>query len=116
MPEFAWPETAVRVVELERPQEVASLLEVRADGVDLMNKVLHADDTVLAEMLFDDGVVCEGDALLLACLGVAALVDELTDGLEVWIAVGDEGFNDLEHLHSGLGQTYEDAVVDLEET
>lgn len=36
----------VRVVELERPQEVGSLLEVRSDGEDLVNQVLDADDTV----------------------------------------------------------------------
>lgn len=116
MLELAGAEATGRVGELEGPEEVGGLLEVRADGVDLVDQVLHADDAVLAEVLLDDGVVGERDALLLAGLGVAALVDELADGLEVGVAVGDEGLDDLEHLGGGLGQADEDAVVDLEET
>jgi len=114
--ELAGTEATGRVGELEGPEEVGGLLEVRADGVDLVDQVLHADDAVLAKVLLDDGVVGERDALLLAGLGVAALVNKLADGLEVGVAVGDEGLDDLEHLDGGLGQADEDAVVDLEET
>jgi len=114
--ELARPEAAVGVAELERPEEVARLLEVGADRVDLVDEVLHADDAELAEMLLDDGVVGERDALLVGRLGVSALVDELTDGLEVGVAVGDEGLDNLQHLGGGLGQTDEDTVVDLEKT
>jgi hypothetical protein len=110
------PEAAVGVAELEGPEEVARLLEVGADGVDLVDEVLHADDAELAEVLLDDGVVGERDALLVGGLGVSALVDELTDGLKVWVAVGDEGLDDLQHLGGGLGQADEDTVVDLKET
>ena len=116
MPELPRPETTVGVAELERPEEVARLLEVGPDGVDLMNQVLHAHDAELAEMLLNNGVVGERDAVLLAGLGVAALVDELAHGLQVRIPVGDEGLNDLEHLRGGLGEANEDTVVDLEET
>ncbi len=105
--ELARPEAAVGVAELERPEEVARLLEVGADRVDLVDEVLHA---------VDDGVVGERDALLVGRLGVSALVDELTDGLEVGVAVGDEGLDNLQHLGGGLGQTDEDTVVDLEKT
>ena len=95
MPELALAEATGGVVELERPQEVARLLEVGSDGEDLVDEVLHAHDAVFAEMLLDDGVVGERNALLAVGLGVATLVDELTDRLEVGIAVGDEGFDDL---------------------
>ena len=91
------------------------MLEVGADSVDLVDEILHADDAVLAEVLLDDGVVGQGDALLVD-LAVAALVDELLDGLQVGVAVGDPGLDDLEHLSGGLGDLDEDAVVDLEET
>lgn len=113
--ELAGAEAASGVAELEGPQEVGGLLEVGADGEDLVDEVLHADDAVLAEVLLDDGVVGQGDALLVD-LAVAALVDELLDGLQVGVAVGDPGLDDLEHLSGGLGDLDEDAVVDLEET
>lgn len=101
--------------QLEGPQEVGDLLEVGADGVDLVDEVLNADDAVLAEVLLDDLVVGDGKALLVD-LSVAALVDELADGLQVGVAVGDEGLDDLQHLGGGLGEADEDTVVDLEKT
>lgn len=112
--ELAGAEATVGVAELEGPQEVGGLLEVGADGVDLVDEVLHADDAELAEVLLDDGVVSERSALLVD-LAVSALVDKLLDGLEVGVAVGDPGLDDLDHLGGGLGDLDEDAVVDLEE-
>jgi hypothetical protein len=79
-----------------------------------VDEVLHADNAVLAELLLDDRVVSDGDALAVD-LGVTALVDELADGLEVGLAVGDVGLNKAEHLLGGLGHADEDTVVDLEE-
>ena len=116
MPELPCPEAAGRVAKLEWPEEVVYLLEVRADGVDLVDQVLHAHNAVLAQMLLNDRIVGERDALLLRGLGISTLVDELADGLKVRVAVGDEGLDDLQHLHCGLGQANEDAIVDLEET
>jgi hypothetical protein len=113
--ELASAEATSGVGELEGPEEVGGLLEVGADGVDLVDQVLHADNAVLGEVLLDDGVVGEGNALLVD-LGVSALVDELADGLQVGVTVGDEGLDDLEHLRGGLGQADEDTVVDLEKT
>lgn len=114
--EFPLAETASGVAELEGPQEVGGLLKVGADGVDLVNQVLHTDDAVLAEVLLDDGVVGQRDALLLGSLGVSTLVDELADRLQVGVTVGDERLDDLQHLSGGLGQADEDTAVDLEET
>lgn len=108
------PEASVRVAQLEGPEEVARLLEVGAHGVDLVDEILHAHDPVFAQVVLDDLVVREGDALLVD-LAVAALVDELAHGLEVGVAVGDVGFDDLEHFRRGFCEAHEDAVVDLEE-
>lgn len=113
--EFASAEATGRVGELEWPQEVGGLLEVGSDGVDLVDEILHADDAVLAEVGLDDGVVGESNALLVD-LSVSALVDELADGLEVGVTVGDPWLDDLEHLEGGLGQADENTVVDLEKT
>lgn len=57
-------EPAVRVGQLEGPQEVVGCLEVGPDRVNLVNKVLHADDAGLAEGALDDRVVRDRDALL----------------------------------------------------
>jgi len=113
--ELAWTEAASWVGQLEWPQEVAGLLEVGADSVDLVDEVLHADDAVLAKVLLNDGVVGEREALLVD-LAISTLVDELADRLEVGVAISNEWLNNAQHLDGGLGQTDEDTIVDLEET
>jgi hypothetical protein len=113
--ELAGTETTSWVVELEWPEEVGGLLEVWTDGVDLVDKILHTDDTVLTEVGLNEGVVGKSDALLVD-LTVTALVDKLADGLEVWVTVGDPWLDDLEHLKGGLGHADEDTVVDLKKT
>lgn len=40
------------------------MLEVWSDGDNLMDQILHADDTEFAELRLDDLVVGQGDALL----------------------------------------------------
>ena len=50
-----------------------------------MHKVLDGEDVVFSERVLDDGVVVEGDALLVY-FAVAALVDQLAHGLEVRLA------------------------------
>lgn len=113
--ELAGVEATVGVRQLEGPQEVGGLLEVGANSVDLVNEILHADNAVLAEVLLNDGVVGQGNTLLVD-LSVTALVDELLDALQVGVTVGDPGLNDLDHLGDGLGDAHEDTVVDLKET
>ena len=61
------------------------LLEVGARSEDLVHEILDGEDVVLAEGLLNDGVVGEGDALLVN-LAVAALVDKLADRLQVGLA------------------------------
>lgn len=113
--ELAGTEATGGVAELEGPQEVGGLLEVGANSEDLVDEILSADDAVLAEAGLNDGVVGQGNTLLLD-LSVSALVDELLDGLQVGVTVGDPGLDDLKHLSDGLGDLQEDTVVDLEKT
>ena len=91
------------------------MLEVGADGEDLVDQILHADDAVLAEARLDDGIIGEGNALLLD-LSVSTLVDELADGLQVGVSVSDPWLDNLEHLEGGLGHADKDTIVDLKET
>jgi hypothetical protein len=91
------------------------LLEVGADGEDLVDQILHADNAVLAKVLLNDRVVGESNALFVD-LSITALVDELTNSLQVGVTVGDPWLDDLQHLKSSLGHADKDTVVDLEET
>ena len=55
---------------------MTNLLEVGADGEDLVYEVLDGEDVVFAEGGLNDLVVREGNALLVD-LAVSALVDQL---------------------------------------
>lgn len=105
---------AVRGRELERPEEVGALLEVRADGVNLVDQIFNANDTLVAEHLLDHGVVRERDALLVH-LTVATLVDELSNALQVRVTEHDVRLNLAKLVESRLVRLQEDAVVDLAE-
>jgi hypothetical protein len=113
--ELALGPHVVRVGKLEGPQEVVGFTEVGTNCGDFVDQVFDTDDVVLAQSLFNDGVVTESDALLVD-LGISTLVDEFTDGLEVGFTVGNIGFNQLEHFSSGLVEADKDTVVDLEKT
>jgi len=106
---------AQRRRELERPQEVVGLLEVWADSDDLVDQILHADDVVLAEVLSDQLVVGQSDALLVD-LTETTLVDQLRDGLQVRLAIGDVWLNKTEHVDGSLVGLDEHGVVDLTQT
>lgn len=113
--ELAGTEATGGVAQLEGPQEVGGLLEVGANGVDLVDQILDADDAVLAEVLLNDGVVGKGNTLLVD-LAVSTLVDELLDGLEVGVTVSNPRLDNLQHLSGSLADADEDTVVDLEKT
>ena len=108
-------ETTSGSVELERPEEVGGLLEVRTDGVDFVNEIFDGEDSVLAEDLFDLFVIDERNTLAVQ-LSITTLVDEFTDSLEVGVTIGNEGFDKTEHFNGGLVQTDKDSIVDLAET
>lgn len=105
-------ETAVGVGELEGPQKVVNLLEVGANGVDLVDQVLEGQDTVLAQVGLDNGVVGESNSLLVD-LAVASLVHQVSDGGDGGVTVGDVGLSQLDQLLGGLGQSDKDTGVDL---
>ncbi len=114
MLEFPRPESTSRVAQLEWPQKVTGLLEIRPHSNNLMNQVLHTDDAKFAQLLLDDLVIGKGYTLLVD-LSVAALVDEVADGFNTGVAVGDIGLDYFEHFRGGFGEFDEDTIVDLEE-
>ena len=114
MLELPLSEPAVGITQLERPQKIARLLKIGPHGHDLVHQILHADDPQFPQLLLNQRVVGERDALLVD-LAVAALVDQVAHGFRGRVAVCDVGFHDLEHLGRGFGEADEDAVVDLEQ-
>ncbi len=115
MLEFPRPKSSRWIAQLERPQKITGLLEVRAYSQDLMDQVLHTHNSIFTQVLLDDLVVGEGNTLLVD-LAVATLVDEVADSLEGGVAIGDVRFDDFEHFGRGFCKADEHAVVDLEET
>jgi len=105
-------ETAAGRAELEGVEEVVGELEVGPDSENLVDEVLSADDVLLAEGGLDDGVVGQGDPLLVD-LAKTPLVDELLHGLEVGVPVGEVGLSHPDHVNGGLVQLDEHSVVDL---
>lgn len=134
--ELACAETAGGRREFEGPQEVGRLLKVGTNSEDLVDQVFNRNDSILAELLLNEGVVglgrqavgqiehkCnfkntfatyQGDPLLID-LSVATLVDQLADGLEVGFTVSNPRLDDAKHLCSCLGKLDEHTIVDLEE-
>lgn len=108
-------ETSSGAVQLEGPQEVVGLLEVRPDGEDLVNEILHTDDALILKLTLDDRIVCQGNTLLVN-LSESSLVDKLTHRLQVRISVRDVRVNEAEHVKSGLVQLDKNTVVHLSET
>lgn len=113
--ELSSSETTVRVGQVEWPQEVVDLLEVRTNGVDLVDQVLNGLDTVLTQSTLDDLVVRQGNSLGVD-LTVTSLVDQLSDGSQVRVTVGDVRLGQSEQLRSGLGDLDENTRVDLSQT
>ena len=114
MLELPRPEPTSRVAQLEWPQKVTSLLEIWPHSNNLMDQVLHTDDAKFTQLLLDDLVIGERYTLLVD-LSVAALVDEVADGFNTRVAVGDIRLDYFEHFGGGFSEFDEDAIVDLEE-
>jgi len=105
---------ATSVVQLEVPEEVVGDFKVGSNSEDFVDEILNANDTELAQSLFDD-FVGEGASASLQ-LSVSALVDELTHGFEVGVSPSDVRIGDSQHAQRSLIQLNERGVVDLTES
>ena len=70
--------------ELHGPQEVVGFLKVLTHWVDLVDEILNADDTTLAQLLLNDCIVSDGNTLFVD-LSMATLVDQLSHTLQIWV-------------------------------
>jgi len=102
-------------VEVECPESTIDVSKVWSDGVDFVNDVFNANASVVSETSLNQFVVGDCDALLVD-LEVSTLVDQFTDGLQVWSSVCDVWLDQFEHGQGCLGELEEDSVVDLTKT
>jgi len=75
--------------EFESPEEVVGSLEVWSNGEDFVDQIFGGLDANVSNVFVNDSVIREGNSLAVD-LAVSALVDQFTDGLQVWITPGDE--------------------------
>ena len=57
------------------PQEVVCFFETFSSGIDLMNQILHADDSVFPKRSSNQCVVCQGNSLFVD-FAIMTLVDQ----------------------------------------
>lgn len=115
MLKFAGTEATGGVAQLEGPEKIGSLLEIGADGVDLMDEILDADKAILAQVILDKLVIGQGDALLVD-LAIAALVDKVAHRFDRREPIRNVRLHYFEHLRRRFRQPHEDAIVDLQQT
>ncbi len=87
--------------ELEWPQEVVGLFEVRTNCDDFVDEVFNANDSVFAEFLFDNAVVGQRKSLSVS-LSESSLVDEVSDGLGGGVTISNVRLNLSNHVDGGL--------------
>jgi len=105
---------APRATKLDRVQTVVNGLKVIANGVDFVDQVLDASNSLAAHAFFDNVVVGDLDSLAVDLDG-ASLVDHVFDGGLGWVAPGDEWVADSQHLDGSLVQPDKNSVSDLPE-
>ena len=75
-----------------------------ADRVHLMDEVLNADDSVLAQRLLNDGVVRDGNSLLVH-FGIAPLVNQLAHALQIRVSE-KQMFKSLMRIHQNMNTSH----------
>ena len=65
------------ITQFKWPQEIVGFFEMLSHGEDLVDKVLHTDDAVLAKVLFNDGIIINGCPALLN-FAKSPFVDQFT--------------------------------------
>jgi len=70
-----------------------NLLKVRANSSNFVHEVLNAEDIELAKRFLNDIVVDEGNTLLVD-LAVTSLINQFTDGFQIWLAAKEHQLYD----------------------
>jgi len=101
--------------ELEWPQEVVGFLELWTASGDLVDEVLDAVDTVLAEFTSDDAIFSKWNSASVH-LTSSSLVNKILDHVSWWISKGNVWFNNSNHVPCGFVELDEHSVVQLSQS
>ena len=71
-------------IQFKGPQEVVCFFEMFSNGIDLMNQILHADDSVFPKRSSSQCVVCQGNSLFVD-FTITTLVDQFIYRLQIWV-------------------------------
>ena len=80
-----------------------------------MNQIFNTGNSVLTELLGNNGVISEWDSASIN-LTVSSLVDEVGDDSSGWETISDEWLDHSEHVPSGLVKFDENTVVELSQS
>lgn len=105
-------ETTLRGGQLDWPQEVGDSLELLTNSVDLVDNILNALETLVAEGGLNNGVGADRHSLA-RHLAETSLVDDVLHGLKAGVTVSDERLNQSEHFGGGGIDAHEDTTVQL---
>ena len=75
------------------PQEVVCFFEMFSNGIDLMNQILHADDSVFPKRLSNQCIVCQGNSLFVD-FAITTLVDQFIYRLQIWVPPAQHSENE----------------------
>ena len=78
-------------------QEVVCFFEMFSNGTDLMNQILHADDSVFPKRSSNQCVVCQGNSLLVD-FAITMLVDRFIYRLRVWVPPCNVWLHNSQHV------------------
>ena len=67
------------------PQEVVCFFEMFSNGIDLMNQILHADDSIFPKRSSNQCIVCQGNSLFVD-FAITTLVDQFIYRLQIWVS------------------------------
>uniref|UniRef100_A0A182KJ34 Uncharacterized protein n=1 Tax=Anopheles christyi TaxID=43041 RepID=A0A182KJ34_9DIPT len=81
----------------------------------MVHHILHTLKAVSTELTLDHEVVGDRNATV-SVLYEATLVDQMTNGLQCGVAVGNVGIGNAQHVLGGLVQLDECTIVDLAQT
>lgn len=89
-------------VQLEGPDEVVDLSEDTSNGIDLIDEIFNALNTITGTQFTLDNKVVGDWNTLAGMLHISALVNQLLDRLQGWIAPGNVWLSNTQHIDGGF--------------
>ena len=80
------------------PQEVVCFFETFSNGIDLMNQILRADDSIFPKRSSNQCVVCQGNSLFVD-FAITTLVDQFIYRLQIRVPPYNVWLHNSQHVN-----------------